>query len=177
MSLLQAGTKIPFAFLVLATAVPALTAACEDEDVLPPTGLEEADLVGVYEATTLVVTVDETDASDGEPSDAEPSEIDVLEAGGSLTVELRADGTATGTASFLGFDAIDEEETLHGTWEFDDLRDRVTLDIPRISRLDGVALDVEQGSPVRLVADGSVEENRFDITGFDVVLTQQDAMP
>lgn len=168
----NAGTTTPSILAVLALVLGAFVAGCEDEEILPPVGLEEEDLVGTYEATSLVLTMEE-----GEGGDAAPTQFDALETGGSLTVTLRADGTASGTASFLGFDPIGEAETLHGGWEFDDVQNQVILEIPRISLLDGTALDVEQGAEIRLSAAGEVDENRFDVTAYDVVLTQQEATP
>lgn len=168
----SAGTTTPSILAVFVLVLGAFVAGCEDEEILPPVGLEEEDLVGTYEATSLFLTVVE-----GDGGDAAPTRFDALETGGDLTITLRADGTASGTASFLGFDPVGEAETLHGGWAFDDLRNQVILEIPRISLLDGVALDVEQGSEIRLSAAGEVDENRFDVTAYDVVLTQQEATP
>lgn len=97
-------------------AVFAGLAACTDEGDNLLVGPDETDVAGAYEAETLEFTEDGTT-------------VDVLAAGGELTLVLDADGTATGDLFVPGGneDGSDIDRQATGTWNFDDVEDQVTL--------------------------------------------------
>lgn len=88
-----------------------MLAACDEDPAGPPTMVEVA---GSYEATTLI-------------GHAAAGDIDVLSNGGSLEMELAADGTTSGTLFVPEGeeDGSDLTADLTGTWSLDG--DRVTF--------------------------------------------------
>src|ERR1043165_110267 len=88
----------------LATLAVVALAACGSDDATSPTA---ASVAGVYHATTFTATI-------------APVSAGVIAKGGSVTLTLNANGTATGhlviPASVAGT-AFDQ--TLNGTWSLD----------------------------------------------------------
>lgn len=152
------GKRIYNLVLVALLALFSGLAACEDDGVVPDVGLEEADLVGTYDATTLVVTEDGT-------------ETDVLAEGGELTLVLNSDDTMSGRLFVPegAEDGSDLDESLDGTWNFQDATDDVTVDLTNDVFLNDVVFDAsETGDQAELSADED-----FADFGLTVVLMQR----
>ena len=114
-----------------------LLVGCEDD----PTGLDRQDVSGSYEATTLAIT------PEGEAT------IDALAEGASILLELREDGTTSGTLRIPGsLSESGEEEVsdLDGTYTV--LDRSVTLEHEADTFLRDVILQVVDG---RLEAERS----------------------
>jgi hypothetical protein len=103
-------------FAVSSVLALALVSACSDD----PAGLDEIareEIVGAYAATTFTARSGNTT-------------VDLLSGGASLDVTLLEDGTTTGRlfvpAALAGGTAFDQ--SLVGTFEFDDSNNEVTFD-------------------------------------------------
>lgn len=128
------------AILALATLG---STACDDA-----TDPDLPDVPARYEATTFI-------------GHADAGDVDVLAAGGSITLELDADGTTTGTMFVPGGDEDGSDYTadLTGTWTLNG--DLVTLDHAADTFLRDVTFTYDDG---RLVSESAFA---------DVVLTRQ----
>ena len=105
------STLLPAALLVIGLG------ACSDDDPLGPEDVEREDLVGTFEATTFTVT-------------QQGVAVNLLAVGADVEISLRADGTTAGRL-FLpqaDDDGSDLDESLAGTYTFDEGTRRVVFD-------------------------------------------------
>lgn len=106
------------AIILVASSVIALP-ACNDDNAFAPGGVEEADLVGSFEATRFNTTI-------------EGATTDQLARDAELTIALAADGTTTGRLFIPegDEDGSDLDASLAGTWSLAPASHQVTFDQP-----------------------------------------------
>lgn len=141
-----------------AALLVAALAACADDDPLGPEDVERADVVGTYDATTLLATEGGTT-------------INLMLTGADLEITLAADGTTSGHLLVPGMDEDggDLDASLAGTYSFDDASRQVTFEQEADTFLRDLALTaVRSGSRIRL--EGT---ETFGTATVEVVLTRR----
>ena len=91
---------------VLVLSVLALT-ACDDDDA---TGVDTADLAGMWNATEFAYT---DDTGRTFPNSSEPLSIDAIDVGGTVTLDVESDGQFTGTINIPTL--TDGDQAIGGT--------------------------------------------------------------
>ncbi|MGH7565269.1 MAG: hypothetical protein ACREK2_00410 [Gemmatimonadota bacterium] len=146
--------KIPVAVLVGLVSI-----GCGDDGIAGPEPIALNDLIGNYVATELTVIVDE-------------ETVDVLDAGGQITLELTGSGTTTGRLFIpppLGEDGEGQDADLTGIFFFDPQEAKVEFDHPADTFIRDVPFSVARNETggIELHGSGSFEAE------VEVVLTRQ----
>jgi len=138
-------------FLPVALLVAALGACSEDS--LGPEDVERVDVVGTYDATTLLVTEGGV-------------RVNALALGAEAEITLEENGTTSGRlfVPLADEDGSDLEESLSGTFTFDEDTRRVTFDQEADTFVRDITLTaVRAGSRIHLEGTGSFEDSTVEI--------------